>query len=177
MDEGVSEGRRDCRDAQARPPDGPQLDRPPGTVAVRVGSRRVRVLRSDLEAFLSEGSRLTTRSEGRVAFDDAVGAAAKAVRSDDRRSPSRRSGDCQWPPRRSQTNWTRVEVDAARPRAGRRPPRPSASTGTPPTRQRAHRWSAPSAHRAIGQAPANARPGAAAAGRGARAVGRRDAGR
>jgi hypothetical protein len=44
----------------------------------------VRVLRSDLDDYLSEGSRLTKRSEARVAFEDAVGGAAKAVRSDDR---------------------------------------------------------------------------------------------
>ena len=51
--------------------------------AVRVGSRRVRVLRSDLDAFLTEGRRLTKRSERRVAFDDAMASANKAVRSHD----------------------------------------------------------------------------------------------
>ena len=48
--------------------------------AVRVGTRRVRVLRSDLDAFLAEGRRMTTRSDARVAFQDAVGAANKALR-------------------------------------------------------------------------------------------------
>ena len=47
---------------------------------VRVGTRRVRVLRSDLDAFLAEGRRMTTRSDARVAFQDAVGAANKALR-------------------------------------------------------------------------------------------------
>ena len=48
--------------------------------AVRVGTRRVRVLCSDLDAFLAEGRRMTTRSDARVAFQDAVGAANKALR-------------------------------------------------------------------------------------------------
>ena len=47
--------------------------------AVRVGSRRVRVMRSDLDAFLAERKRLTKRSAARVAFDDAAAAAAKAL--------------------------------------------------------------------------------------------------
>jgi excisionase family DNA binding protein len=51
--------------------------------AVRVGTRRVRVLRSDLDAFLAEGRRLTTRSDARVAFHDAMGAANKALRGGD----------------------------------------------------------------------------------------------
>jgi excisionase family DNA binding protein len=48
--------------------------------AVRVGTRRVRILRSDLDEFLAEGKRLTQRSTQRVAFDDALGAASKALR-------------------------------------------------------------------------------------------------
>jgi excisionase family DNA binding protein len=54
--------------------------------AIRVGSRRVRILRSDLEAFLAQGRRLTHRSPTRVDFDDAMGAASKAIRSRDRAS-------------------------------------------------------------------------------------------
>lgn len=50
--------------------------------AVRVGRRRVRILRADLDAFLAEGRRITKRSETRVAFDDAVGSATKALRSE-----------------------------------------------------------------------------------------------
>lgn len=53
--------------------------------AVRVGARRVRVQRSDLDAFLSEGRRLTQRSQTRVALDDAIGAANKAIRGSDGR--------------------------------------------------------------------------------------------
>lgn len=49
--------------------------------AVRVGSRRVRIQRADLEAFLSEGRRLTRRSASRVAFDDAMAETTKALRS------------------------------------------------------------------------------------------------
>jgi excisionase family DNA binding protein len=51
--------------------------------AVRVGSRRVRILRSDLDAFLAEGRRLTQRSDRRVAFDDALGVVSKALRGKD----------------------------------------------------------------------------------------------
>lgn len=51
--------------------------------AIRVGSRRVRVHRSDLDAFLAQGWRLTQRSPTRVDFDDAMGAANKAIRSRD----------------------------------------------------------------------------------------------
>jgi excisionase family DNA binding protein len=42
--------------------------------AVRVGARRVRIERSDLDAFLAQGRRLTQRTDTRVAFDDAMGA-------------------------------------------------------------------------------------------------------
>ena len=52
--------------------------------AVRVGLRRVRIYRRDLEAFLEEGRRVTRKSVKRVAFDDAVGVATKAVRGKDR---------------------------------------------------------------------------------------------
>ena len=48
--------------------------------AVRVGARRVRIQRSDLDAFLAEGRRLIQRTETRMAFDDAMGAANKAIR-------------------------------------------------------------------------------------------------
>jgi excisionase family DNA binding protein len=51
--------------------------------AVRVGARRVRIARSDLNAFLAEGRRLTKKSKRRVAFDDAVGSATKALRGRD----------------------------------------------------------------------------------------------
>jgi excisionase family DNA binding protein len=51
--------------------------------AVRVGARRVRIQRSDLDAFLAEGRRLTQRSKNRVVFDDAIGEANKAIRSSD----------------------------------------------------------------------------------------------
>src|ERR1700760_2742501 len=51
--------------------------------AVRVGSRRVRVLRADLDAFLQEGRRLTNRSERRVTFDDAQADVTRALRSHD----------------------------------------------------------------------------------------------
>lgn len=51
--------------------------------AIRVGSRRVRVLRSDLDAFLEERKRLTKRSARRVGFDDAVASATKMLRSHD----------------------------------------------------------------------------------------------
>lgn len=51
--------------------------------AIRVGSRRVRIQRSDLDAFLAERRRLTDRSETRVTFDDAMGAASKAIRGRD----------------------------------------------------------------------------------------------
>jgi helix-turn-helix protein len=51
--------------------------------AVRVGTRRVRILRSDLEEFQSERKRLTQRSDQRVAFDDALGASSKALRGKD----------------------------------------------------------------------------------------------
>jgi excisionase family DNA binding protein len=51
--------------------------------ALRVGERRVRVLRSDLDAFLTERRRITRRSPRRVAYDDAVGAATKALRGRD----------------------------------------------------------------------------------------------
>jgi hypothetical protein len=52
--------------------------------AVRVGTRRVRILRSDLDEFITEGKRLTQRSNQRIAFDDAVGAASKAFRGKDK---------------------------------------------------------------------------------------------
>jgi Helix-turn-helix domain len=52
--------------------------------AVRVGTRRVRILRSDLDEFLTEGKRLTQRSNRRIAFDDALGAASKARRGKDK---------------------------------------------------------------------------------------------
>lgn len=51
--------------------------------ALRVGQRRVRILRSDLDAFLAERRRITQRSPRRVAYDDAVAAATKALRSRD----------------------------------------------------------------------------------------------
>lgn len=51
--------------------------------AVRVGSRRVRIQRDDLERFLTESRRLTRRSDTRVAFDLAVSAAGSAVRGKD----------------------------------------------------------------------------------------------
>jgi excisionase family DNA binding protein len=51
--------------------------------AVRVGARRVRIERSDLDAFLAEGRRLTRRTDTRVAFDDATGAASRAIRGRD----------------------------------------------------------------------------------------------
>ena len=62
--------------------------------AVRVGSRRVRVLRSDLDAFLAEGRRLTQKSPTRIAFDDALGVTSKALRGkdDDRSTEALRSG-------------------------------------------------------------------------------------
>ncbi len=46
--------------------------------AVRVGSRRVRIQRGDLEHFLAENRRPTRRADGRVAFDHAVIAAGAA---------------------------------------------------------------------------------------------------
>jgi Helix-turn-helix domain len=52
--------------------------------AVRVGTRRVRILRSDLDEFLTEGKRLTQPSNRRIAFDDALGAASKALRGKDK---------------------------------------------------------------------------------------------
>jgi excisionase family DNA binding protein len=52
--------------------------------AIRVGARRVRIERSDLDAFLAEGRRLTQRTETRVAFDDAMGTANRAIRGTDR---------------------------------------------------------------------------------------------
>ena len=52
--------------------------------AIRVGARRVRIERSDLDAFLAQGRRLTQRTEARVAFDDAVGTANRAIRGSDR---------------------------------------------------------------------------------------------
>ena len=52
--------------------------------AIRVGARRVRIERSDLDAFLAQGRRLTQRTDTRVAFDDAVGTANRAVRGPDR---------------------------------------------------------------------------------------------
>ncbi|MBV9197689.1 MAG: helix-turn-helix domain-containing protein [Solirubrobacterales bacterium] len=51
--------------------------------AVRVGARRVRIQRFDLDAFLAEGGRRTQRTQSRVAFDDAMGAANKAIRGGD----------------------------------------------------------------------------------------------
>lgn len=51
---------------------------------MRVGTRRVRILRSDLDEFITEGKRLTQRSNQRIAFDDAVGAASKALRGKDK---------------------------------------------------------------------------------------------
>lgn len=51
--------------------------------AVRVGTRRVRVLRPDPDAFLAEGRRMTMRSDARVALQDAMGAANKALRGGD----------------------------------------------------------------------------------------------
>lgn len=44
----------------------------------------MRIQRSDLDAFLAEGRRLTQRTETRVAFDDAMGAANRAIRGRDR---------------------------------------------------------------------------------------------
>src|SRR6201995_3914819 len=52
--------------------------------AIRVGARRVRIERSDLDAFLTEGRRMTRRSESRVASDDAMGSATRALRGKDR---------------------------------------------------------------------------------------------
>ena len=52
--------------------------------AVRVGARWVRIGRSDLDAFLAQGRRLTQRTETRVAFDDATGTATGAIRGSDR---------------------------------------------------------------------------------------------
>ena len=52
--------------------------------AIRVGARRVRIERSDLDAFLAEGRRRTQRTDTRVAFDDAIGTANKAIRGSDR---------------------------------------------------------------------------------------------
>jgi hypothetical protein len=49
---------------------------------IRVGTRRI--LRSDLDEFLAERKRLTQRSNRRVAFDDALGAASKALRGKDK---------------------------------------------------------------------------------------------
>jgi hypothetical protein len=43
----------------------------------------VRIERSDLDAFLAQGRRLTQRTETRVAFDDAMGTANKAIRGGD----------------------------------------------------------------------------------------------
>src|ERR1700760_669586 len=57
--------------------------------ALRVGERRVRVLRSDLDAFLAERRRITQRSPRRVAYDDAVSAATKALRAHDRATAAR----------------------------------------------------------------------------------------
>jgi excisionase family DNA binding protein len=51
--------------------------------AIRAGTRRVRILRSDLDEFLVERKRLTQRSNQRVAFDDALGVASKALRGKD----------------------------------------------------------------------------------------------
>ena len=52
--------------------------------AIPVGARRVRIERSDLDAFLAEGRRLTQRTDNRVVFDDAMGAANRAIRGRDR---------------------------------------------------------------------------------------------
>jgi hypothetical protein len=41
-------------------------------------------MRSDLDEFLAERRRLTRRSDERVAFDDALSAASKALRGKDR---------------------------------------------------------------------------------------------
>lgn len=51
--------------------------------ALRVGSRRVRIARADLDAFLGQRRRLSGRSERRVAYDGALETAAKALRSKD----------------------------------------------------------------------------------------------
>jgi excisionase family DNA binding protein len=51
--------------------------------AVRVGSRRVRVLRSDLDEFLAERRRVTKKTPVRLAFDAAVGMSTKTLRSKD----------------------------------------------------------------------------------------------
>jgi excisionase family DNA binding protein len=51
--------------------------------AVRVGARRVRILRSDLNGFLAEGRRLTKKSKKRIVFDDAVGSVARTLRGMD----------------------------------------------------------------------------------------------
>ena len=48
-----------------------------------MGTRRVRILRSDLDKFLSERKRLTQRSDQLGAFDAALGAARSALRSQD----------------------------------------------------------------------------------------------
>lgn len=51
--------------------------------AVRVGSRSVRVMRSDLDAFLGERRRITKKSDRRIAFEDAMGVTNKALRGKD----------------------------------------------------------------------------------------------
>ena len=54
----------------------------------RVGARRVLVSEPDLEQFLSEGRRITRKSPGRVAFEEASKTAMKAIRSRDPEAPS-----------------------------------------------------------------------------------------
>lgn len=51
--------------------------------AVRVGSRRVRVVRSDLDAFLAERRRVTKKSPRRVGYDDAAATVTRAFRARD----------------------------------------------------------------------------------------------
>ena len=57
--------------------------------AIRVGARRVRIERSDLDAFLAQGRRLTQRTDTRVAFDLtlACGGIALIVRARSSTSP------------------------------------------------------------------------------------------
>jgi hypothetical protein len=52
--------------------------------AVRATTRRVRIPRSDLDEFIGERKRLAQRSDQRVAFDVALGAASKALRGKDK---------------------------------------------------------------------------------------------
>ena len=41
-------------------------------------------MRSDLDEFLTEGKRVTQRSNRRIAFDEALGAVSKALRGKDK---------------------------------------------------------------------------------------------